>query len=180
MYFNINIKPSKGQPIRQIFNLAKQFNECNSHHSLLKGIQEKICYDRFRNTKRHRLKMSEAISILSINDSLTDQHTLNKILLQAYKPLNLHQAQTSDQAILYLKEQKIDLIIQDIIRPGEMNGDQFLHWLRNDNNFNYIPVIIMSLLSAEKIQHLLTLPPVFNHQPPIINQSLIKLINTII
>ena len=124
--------------------------------------------------------MSNAISILSINDSLTDQYILKKILIQANNSLNLHQVKASEQAIEYLKKNRTDLIIQDIIRPGDMNGDQFLHWLRKNNDYNDIPVIIMSLLSAEKIQHLLTLPHVFNHQPPIINQSLIKLINTII
>ena len=124
--------------------------------------------------------MSKAVSILCINDSQTDQFILKEILTQSYNPLDLHQTQTSKQAIVYLKKYKIDLIIQDIIGPGEMNGDQFLYWLKNHNDFYDIPVIIMSLLSADEIQHLSVLPHVFNHKPPIANQTLIKLINTII
>ncbi len=57
---------------------------------------------------------------------------------------------SAEEALEFLKNQKPDLIWLDILLPG-MSGLKFLEFIRNNDNYKDIPVVIASVLNDKKI-----------------------------
>lgn len=52
----------------------------------------------------------------------------------------------------YLKTEKPDLILLDIMLPGKMNGFELLEIIKKDSSLSKIPVIVLTNLDTEKEQ----------------------------
>ena len=53
---------------------------------------------------------------------------------------------SGEQAISLLKKEKLDLIILDLMLPGDMDGFAILEKIKSDENLKNIPVVILSNL----------------------------------
>ncbi len=95
--------------------------------------------------------------ILAINDSPTELYCFRRALLKAHPAWALDETATSDEAMVWLKGRRYDLIIEDIIRPGCMDGLQFLMWLYRSRSAPKPPppVIVASLMDSERYQDLI-------------------------
>ncbi len=113
--------------------------------------------------------------ILLINDAITEQYALQHELARAFHDCELEQALSSDEAIAVLECQPVDLIIQDIIRPG-MDGRQFLLWLHRRGPQPPPPVIISSLLDPTEYAELLEMPGVWAVSPGGPREELLPLV----
>ncbi|MCF7986188.1 MAG: response regulator [Methylovulum sp.] len=61
-----------------------------------------------------------------------------------YSNFELSQASTAEKALIYVRENKIDLIILDIMMPGPMNGFQLCRLLKDDPQYEAIKIILLS------------------------------------
>jgi two-component system alkaline phosphatase synthesis response regulator PhoP len=72
-----------------------------------------------------------------------------KVLAEMYKEkfekegFKVHLAFTSNEGLNLAKKEKPDLILLDILLPGE-DGISFLKWLKNEPEISSIPVVIIS------------------------------------
>lgn len=84
-----------------------------------------------------------------------DRPEIAKIIMLYLSPLyEMNYKENPIKAISWLNEGNIpDLIISDINMP-EMNGEEFLCYLKGNNLFNHIPVLILSSIdsSADRIR----------------------------
>jgi DNA-binding response OmpR family regulator len=79
--------------------------------------------------------------VLLLNDHSTMLNALAAILeVGGHESLT---ARTNDEAISLLCAQPIDLLIQDIGRPG-MNGWQFCQLMKADSRMRNVPILITS------------------------------------
>lgn len=85
--------------------------------------------------------------ILIIDDSLTIR-TMEKNILSSAN-FNVEAVENPVEALKLMKHIQFDLIITDIEMP-KMNGIEFLSKLKSDENYEKIPVIIMSSLLDKK------------------------------
>ncbi|NOZ54754.1 MAG: response regulator [Gammaproteobacteria bacterium] len=84
---------------------------------------------------------------------LTDDDPLLQELLEIFLEANgyiLYTAQNGKQATDAVKEQQFDLIILDLMMPV-MDGQQFLHWLREEHN-STIPVMVLTAMQGQNIE----------------------------
>ena len=79
-------------------------------------------------------------TILAIDDDITSLNTLRTVLEGTYE---VSLAKNTVIAQTILNAAKVDLILLDMNMPG-MTGMEFLEYIRNDDSFYYIPVIIVS------------------------------------
>jgi CheY-like chemotaxis protein len=70
----------------------------------------------------------------------------------------------------------IDLIIQDIVRPVGMDGITFLKWLRRQNKWSRLPVILNTLTSKEDCRETLRMANVWYLDTPLKKEHLTRLI----
>lgn len=80
-------------------------------------------------------------NILMIDDSIT----MRKMVKMALKPLtvNVFEANNGIEGIELLNKEKINFVISDLNMP-EMNGFDFIRYMRQNESLNTIPVAIMS------------------------------------
>ena len=80
-------------------------------------------------------------NILMIDDS----PTMRKMVKMVLKPLNINliEANNGIEGIELLNREKINLVISDLNIP-EINGFDFIRYMRQNESFNAVPVIIMS------------------------------------
>jgi twitching motility two-component system response regulator PilH len=78
-------------------------------------------------------------SILIVDDSATDRQFLSELLVRnGYKVTT---AQNADEALAKAKEQHPDLVLMDVVMPGQ-SGFQATRTLSRDEATKNIPVII--------------------------------------
>jgi twitching motility two-component system response regulator PilH len=78
-------------------------------------------------------------SILIVDDSATDRQFLSDLL--AKNGFKVSTAQSADEAITKAKEQRPDLVLMDVVMPGQ-NGFQATRALTKDEATKQIPIII--------------------------------------
>ncbi len=81
--------------------------------------------------------------ILIVDDNQSNRDLFKKRLERDGHNVNL--ASGGHEAIEFLRDQKVDLILLDIVMP-EMSGIEVLTYLKNDPKLNSIPVIMLSAL----------------------------------
>jgi twitching motility two-component system response regulator PilH len=85
-------------------------------------------------------------SILVVDDSPTDRQHLTDILAKnGYKVTT---AESAEEAIVKVKQLKPDLVLMDVVMPGQ-NGFQATRELSKDDATKHIPVIICTTKGQE-------------------------------
>jgi len=64
-------------------------------------------------------------------------------------------AETAREAFTLLKTEKVDCLICDVMMPG-MSGGDFVNRLRSIDNFEYLPVIMLTSAGADLELELIT------------------------
>lgn len=85
-------------------------------------------------------------NILLVDDSKTELHVLSDLLIKrGYK---VRTAENGEEALRRLQEEKPDLILMDVVMPGQ-NGFQLTRAITRDPAFADVPVIICSSKNQE-------------------------------
>jgi twitching motility two-component system response regulator PilH len=84
--------------------------------------------------------------ILLVDDSKTELHVLSELLTR--KGFKVRTAENGEEALLRLAEDVPDLIIMDVVMPGQ-NGFQLTRAITRDPQFASVPVIICSSKNQE-------------------------------
>ena len=82
-------------------------------------------------------------SILVIDDSKLILYALQRILENADKELEIHEADSGNKALDFLKKNKPDLIVLDLMMPG-MSGNELFRRIKQDEKTKDIPVLILT------------------------------------
>jgi twitching motility two-component system response regulator PilH len=84
--------------------------------------------------------------ILLVDDSKTELHFLSGLLTR--RGYQVRTAQNGDDAMRRLDEDKPDLILMDVVMPGQ-NGFQLTRSITRDERFANVPVIICTSKNQE-------------------------------
>ncbi|MEW6099255.1 MAG: response regulator [Pseudomonadota bacterium] len=84
--------------------------------------------------------------ILLVDDSKTELHFLSELLTK--KGYSVRTAENADEAMRRLAEEKPDLILMDVVMPGQ-NGFQLTRSLTRDPNYADVPVIMCTSKNQE-------------------------------
>ena len=85
-------------------------------------------------------------SILLVDDSRTELHVLSDLLVrQGYR---VRTAENGDEALRRIAEEKPDLILMDVVMPGQ-NGFQLTRTLTRDPRYADVPVIMCTSKGQE-------------------------------
>jgi twitching motility two-component system response regulator PilH len=85
-------------------------------------------------------------NILLVDDSRTELHVLSELLTK--RGYTVRTAENGEDAIKRLQEETIDLILMDVVMPGQ-NGFQLTRAITRDPQYASIPVIICSSKNQE-------------------------------
>ena len=85
-------------------------------------------------------------NILVVDDSPTDRQHLTDIL--AKSGYNVAIAESAEEALVKVKQQRPDLVLMDVVMPGQ-NGFQATRTLSKDSATKDIPVIICTTKGQE-------------------------------
>jgi twitching motility two-component system response regulator PilH len=85
-------------------------------------------------------------TILLVDDSRTELHVLSELLTK--RGYMVRTAENGDDALKRLQEEPIDLILMDVVMPGQ-NGFQLTRAITRDPQYTNIPVIICSSKNLE-------------------------------
>lgn len=85
-------------------------------------------------------------TVLVVEDSLTDTEVLTRYLRQV--GLAVVSVQSGEEAQARLRSQKPDLVILDVILPGQ-SGFELCHSLKTNDDTKQIPVVICSSKGTE-------------------------------
>lgn len=85
-------------------------------------------------------------NILLVDDSRTELHVLSELLTK--RGYTVRTAENGEDALKRLQEDRIDLILMDVVMPGQ-NGFQLTRAITRDPLYTNIPVIICSSKSQE-------------------------------
>ena len=77
--------------------------------------------------------------ILLVDDSKTELHALSDLLTK--RGFTVRTAENGEEAMKRLAEEKPDLILMDVVMPGQ-NGYQATRAIKRDDRFKDIPVIM--------------------------------------
>ena len=77
--------------------------------------------------------------ILLVDDSKTELHFLSELLTK--RGYNVRTAESGEEAMRRLAEDKPDLILMDVVMPGQ-NGFQLTRTITRDPRFTGVPVIM--------------------------------------
>jgi two-component system chemotaxis response regulator CheY len=84
------------------------------------------------------------MDVLIVDDSAAIRKILQRVLRQADVPIGLlYEAGDGAEALVVLKDKKVQLILSDINMPN-MDGLELLGKLKNDEALKNIPVIMVS------------------------------------
>lgn len=87
-------------------------------------------------------------TILVVDDEPTIANALKSVLDKAgYTALMAHDG---TEALAVLADEKVDVVVADLVMPG-MDGASLLRWLRASPETYDLPVILMSMLSEERV-----------------------------
>ncbi|RZI86062.1 MAG: response regulator [Rubrivivax sp.] len=84
--------------------------------------------------------------ILLVDDSKTELHVLSDLLTK--KGFKVRTAENGEEALRRLQEEKPDLILMDVVMPGQ-NGFQLTRAITRDPSFADVPVIICTSKNQE-------------------------------
>lgn len=84
--------------------------------------------------------------ILLVDDSKTELHVLSEVLTK--KGYQVRTAENGEEAMRRLQEDKPDLILMDVVMPGQ-NGFQLTRAITRDPAFANVPVIICTSKNQE-------------------------------
>lgn len=84
--------------------------------------------------------------ILVVDDSKTELHHLNELLTK--KGFAVRTAENGEEAMRRLSEEKPDLILMDVVMPGQ-NGFQLTRSITRDARYADIPVIMCTSKNQE-------------------------------
>lgn len=84
--------------------------------------------------------------ILVVDDSKTELHHLSEIL--GKKGYSVRTAENGEEAMRRLAEDKPDLILMDVVMPGQ-NGFQLTRAITRDPRFEGVPVIMCTSKNQE-------------------------------
>ena len=112
----------------------KDINRANEKHQKI-AIKKKIVDN---DSKPSLYKHSFSVIIVEDNDDL--QSFIKKLIIPKY---NVFTAKNGIEALSILNEKSVDLVISDIMMP-EMDGVELLKEIRQDKNFSWIPVIMLT------------------------------------
>ena len=87
-------------------------------------------------------------TILIVDDSRAMRAMLVSTI-ESINSYNIVEASTGFEALRLLPREKVDLILTDINMP-DINGLELLSYLRNNPNYQEIPVIIVSSEGSQK------------------------------
>ena len=90
----------------------------------------------------------EKTVILSVDDDAFNQE-LASAIFDDYPNITVLEAKHGKEAISILEVEVIDLILLDLVMP-EMNGIETLEYLKNNSEYKYIPVIVVTSKEEEK------------------------------
>lgn len=85
-------------------------------------------------------------TVLLVEDSLTETEVITRLLRQA--GLNVISVTSGEEARLQLQSQKPDLVILDVILPGQ-SGFELCREIKTNSNTQAIPVVICSTKGTE-------------------------------
>ncbi|NWF61040.1 MAG: response regulator [Fischerella sp.] len=114
------------------------------------------------------------ITVLLVEDSLTETEVLTHYLRQA--GLAVVSATSSEEALVKLQSQTPDLMIIDVILPGQ-SGFELCHEIKSNDRTRGIPVVISSTKGTEADKLLGTMLGADAYIPKPIDQQ--KLLQTI-
>ncbi|MGF1480591.1 MAG: response regulator transcription factor [Cyanophyceae cyanobacterium] len=80
-------------------------------------------------------------TVLVVEDSLTDSEVITRCLRQM--GLTIISVTTGEEALTQLQSQKPDLVILDVMLPGQ-SGFEICHSLKTNDETKQIPVVIYS------------------------------------
>lgn len=97
------------------------------------------------------------VSILLVEDDLGDQKLIKNSMLEQKMSNQLHIVSCGEEALEYLSQSKNgntetpwpDLILLDLNMPG-MGGKEFLKRIKGNEDFNMIPVVILTTSDSEQ------------------------------
>jgi twitching motility two-component system response regulator PilH len=84
--------------------------------------------------------------ILLVDDSKTELHHLSELLTK--RGYQVRTAENGEEALRRLAEEKPDLILMDVVMPGQ-NGFQLTRAITRDPDFADVPVIICTSKNQE-------------------------------
>ena len=85
-------------------------------------------------------------SILLVDDSKTELHFLSELLVR--QGFRVRTAENGDEALRRMAEEKPDLILMDVVMPGQ-NGFQLTRTITRDPKYADVPVIMCTSKSQE-------------------------------
>lgn len=99
----------------------------------------------------------EPLTILVVEDDRAEQKLIRRSILDQKIANDLEIVSSGEEGLDYLNEciihpdEKIlpDLILLDLNMPG-MGGKEFLNRIKKTDNFNHIPVVILTISDTEK------------------------------
>ena len=84
--------------------------------------------------------------ILVVDDSKTELHHMTELLLK--RGYSVRTAESGDEALKRLAEDKPDLILMDVVMPGQ-NGFQLTRAITRDERYAKVPVIMCTSKNQE-------------------------------
>lgn len=90
---------------------------------------------------------TEDLHVLVVDDSTTSRHYLTRVL-NSIGVEAVAEAESGDQAIAYLSEHSVDLIVTDYHMPN-MNGDEFASRVRAQLHDAHVPILMVSARADE-------------------------------
>lgn len=81
-----------------------------------------------------------ALEMLIVDDDIEMSFYIRSIFCDKFKVKNLYSA---EEVIKYLENHEPDIILSDIMM-GDMSGLDLCKWLKSNNNYSHIPVILIS------------------------------------
>jgi twitching motility two-component system response regulator PilH len=85
-------------------------------------------------------------NILLVDDSKTELHVLSEMLVK--RGFRVRTAENGEEAMKALGEEKPDLILMDVVMPGQ-NGFQLTRAITRDERFTGVPVIMCTSKGQE-------------------------------
>ncbi|MCV2357514.1 MULTISPECIES: response regulator transcription factor [Roseateles] len=85
-------------------------------------------------------------NILLVDDSKTELHVLSEMLIK--RGFTVRTAENGEEAMKRLAEQTPDLILMDVVMPGQ-NGFQLTRTITRDERFAAVPVIMCTSKGQE-------------------------------
>mgnify|MGYP003586521774 FL=1 len=87
------------------------------------------------------------LTVLAVEDDKASRDYLGIVLKKTY---NLIFANTADEALQLLSENKVDLILMDISIRGSMNGLELTSKIRTELKYKDLPIIALTAHAFEK------------------------------